>query len=59
MNLKLIRKRTQVIRSNLSSMDDVQNTQQTQKYFSTVIQKNQSLKSKNSFYGGLYSAKKR
>lgn len=58
MNLKLIKKRTQVIRSNSSSMDDVLITQQTQNYYSTIVQKNQSLKKGNIIKGELCYVKK-
>ncbi len=53
MKFKKKRKRTQVIRSNSSSMDDVLNTQQTQIDFSTVILKNQSYKKGNNVKGAL------
>ena len=58
MNIKLIKKRTQVIRSNSSSMDDVLITQQTQNYYSTIVQKNQSLKKGNIIKGELCYVKK-
>lgn len=58
MNLKLIKKRTQVIRSNSSSMDDVLITQQTQNYYSTIVRKNQSLKKGNIIKGELCYVKK-
>ena len=55
---KLNKKRTQVIRGNLSSMDDVLNTQQTRSYFSTIFQENQSFIKGNILKGALCYVKK-
>jgi hypothetical protein len=60
LKFKINKKRTQVIRSNLSPMDEVQNAHQTHVHFSTIIRKIKPIQTMSQkFYRGYYYVQRR